>query len=104
MILYELLKVINNDYKVLCNGKEIKKKKNFAKRNLFKPSNNLQRAIGRVAVVADCAHALGAFWHGKMAGEIADFFSFSFHAVNVLETEVMKWDCKEWTKNGGLKK
>lgn len=48
------------------------------KRNLFKPSNDIQKAIGRVAVVADCAHALGASWHGKMTGEIADFSSFSF--------------------------
>ena len=56
------------------------------KRNLFRPSNDIQRAIGRVAVVADCAHALGASWHGKMAGEIADFSSFSFHAVKNLTT------------------
>ena len=56
------------------------------KRNLFKPSNDIQKAIGRVAVVADCAHALGASWHGKMAGEIADFSSFSFHAVKNLTT------------------
>lgn len=56
------------------------------KRNLFKPSNDIQEAIGRVAVVADCAHALGASWHGKMAGEIADFSSFSFHAVKNLTT------------------
>lgn len=56
------------------------------KRNLFKPSNDIQRAIGRIAVVADCAHALGASWRGKMAGEIADFSSFSFHAVKNLTT------------------
>lgn len=56
------------------------------KRDLFKPANDIQRAIGRVAVVADCAHALGASWHGKMAGEIADFSSFSFHAVKNLTT------------------
>lgn len=48
------------------------------KRNSFKPSNDIQKAIGRVAVVADCAHALGASWHGKMAGEIADFLLFLF--------------------------
>ena len=56
------------------------------KRHLFKPANDIQRAVGRVAVVADCAHALGASWHGKMAGEIADFSSFSFHAVKNLTT------------------
>ena len=46
------------------------------KKDLFKPSNDIQKAIGRVAVVADCAHALGASRHGKMAGEIADFLLF----------------------------
>lgn len=58
------------------------------KKYLFKSANDIQKAIGRVAVVADCAHSLGASRHGKIAGEIADFSSFSFHAVNVLETEV----------------
>lgn len=56
------------------------------KRDFFKPANDIQKAIGRVAVVADCAHALGASWHDKMAGEIADFSSFSFHAVKNLTT------------------
>jgi len=56
------------------------------KRNLFTPSNKIQQALGRVAVVADCAHALGASRHGKMAGEIADFTSFSFHAVKNFNT------------------
>lgn len=56
------------------------------KRHLFQPQGKVQKAIGRVAVVADCAHALGAVWKGKMAGEIADFTSFSFHAVKNLTT------------------
>jgi dTDP-4-amino-4,6-dideoxygalactose transaminase len=56
------------------------------KKHLFKPSNKIQEAMGRVAVVADCAHALGAQWHGKMAGSIADFSSFSFHAVKNFTT------------------
>jgi dTDP-4-amino-4,6-dideoxygalactose transaminase len=56
------------------------------KRHLFKASNKIQEAMGRVAVVADCAHALGAQWHGKMAGSIADFSSFSFHAVKNFTT------------------
>jgi dTDP-4-amino-4,6-dideoxygalactose transaminase len=56
------------------------------KKHLFKPSNKIQKAMGRVAVVADCAHALGSQWHGKMAGSIADFSSFSFHAVKNLTT------------------
>lgn len=57
-----------------------------AKRALFKPSNDIQRAIGRCAVIADAAHAFGAMWHGRMCGEIADFTSFSFHAVKNLTT------------------
>ena len=57
-----------------------------SKRHLFKASSTLQKALGRIAVVADCAHAIGAFRHGKMAGEIADFSSFSFHAVKNLTT------------------
>ena len=57
------------------------------KKHLFRASNDIQRAIGRVAICADAAHAFGALWHDKMVGSIADFSSFSFHAVNVFETE-----------------
>lgn len=57
-----------------------------AKKGLFKPSNDIQRAIGRCVVIADAAHAFGAMWHGRMCGEIADFTSFSFHAVKNLTT------------------
>ncbi len=56
------------------------------KKHLFKPSNDIQKAMGRVAVCADCAHALGATKNGKNAGQIADFTSFSFHAVKNLTT------------------
>ena len=56
------------------------------KKNLFHPDNDIQRAIGRVAIVADCAHALGASRNGVMAGNIADFSSFSFHAVKNFTT------------------
>ena len=56
------------------------------KKHLFKPANNIQKAMGRVAVCADCAHALGAIKDGKNAGQIADFTSFSFHAVKNLTT------------------
>ena len=52
----------------------------------FKPSNDLQSKIGRIAVCADAAHAFGASWHGKMVGGIADFTSFSFHAVKNFTT------------------
>lgn len=56
------------------------------KKKLFRACNDIQKAIGRVAVLADCAHALGASKDGKMAGEIADFTSFSFHAVKNFTT------------------
>ena len=56
------------------------------KKNLFRPSNEIQKAIGRIAVCADTAHAFGAKRHGKMIGSIADFSSFSFHAVKNFTT------------------
>ena len=56
------------------------------KKHLFQPSNEIQRAMGRISVNADAAHAFGAKWHGKMVGNIADFSSFSFHAVKNLTT------------------
>ncbi len=56
------------------------------KKSLFQPENPMQRAIGRVAVCADAAHSFGASWHGQMVGSIADFSSFSFHAVKNLTT------------------
>lgn len=57
-----------------------------ARKALFRPSNEIQKAIGRVAVLADCAHAFGSEWHGCKAGSIADFSCFSFHAVKNLTT------------------
>lgn len=56
------------------------------KKHLFHPANEIQRKIGRIIVAADDAHAFGAQRHGKMAGAIADFSSFSFHAVKNLTT------------------
>ena len=56
------------------------------KKYLFQPNNKIQRAIGRVSVNTDAAHAFGAKWHGKIIGSIADFSSFSFHAVKNLTT------------------
>lgn len=70
---------------IICDYKkifEIVNKKSY----LFKANNDIQSAIGRVAVLADCAHALGARQNGKRAGEIADFTSFSFHAVKNFTT------------------
>ena len=57
-----------------------------SKKALFRPANKLQKAIGRVAIMADTAHAFGAWWHGKPIGSVADFSSFSFHAVKNLTT------------------
>jgi dTDP-4-amino-4,6-dideoxygalactose transaminase len=56
------------------------------KLNLFKPSSPIQVILGRVAIMADTAHSFGANWHGRMTGNIADFSSFSFHAVKNLTT------------------
>ena len=56
------------------------------KRGIFKPNSDIQKALGRVAVMADTAHAFGASRKGVMAGNIADFSSFSFHAVKNLTT------------------
>ena len=56
------------------------------KKALFKPSNDIQKALGRVAVMADTAHSFGAQRNEKKAGVLADFSSFSFHAVKNLTT------------------
>ena len=56
------------------------------KKSLFRPNNALQAKIGRIVVSADCAHSFGGMRKGKMAGEIADFSSFSFHAVKNFTT------------------
>lgn len=57
-----------------------------SKRNLFKPTNEIQEAYNRIIVLADAAHAFGARQRGMMCGQIADFTSFSFHAVKNLTT------------------
>jgi len=57
-----------------------------AKKKLFKPNNDIQKAIGRVVVLADTAHAFGASRKGVKAGKIADFSAFSFHAVKNFTT------------------
>ena len=56
------------------------------KKNLFKPNNEIQAALGRIAVMADTAHAFGAKRRGEMIGSVADFSSFSFHAVKNFTT------------------
>lgn len=74
-------------------------------RHQFHPNNELQRAFGRVVVLADAAHAFGAQWHGKMCGEIADFTSFSFHAVKNLTTAeggALTWHLPECMNDTGI--
>lgn len=71
-----------------------------SKKGLFRPSNEIQKIFERVIVLADAAHAFGAKWHGKMCGEIADFTSFSFHAVKNLTTA--EGGALTWKSHEGL--
>lgn len=69
-----------------------------SRKSLFRPSNEIQKVFGRVIVLADAAHAFGAKRHGRMCGEIADFTSFSFHAVKNLTTAeggALTWRSRE---------
>lgn len=56
------------------------------KASLFRPANDLQSHRGRVAIIADAAHSLGAAYHGQASGSVADFTAFSFHAVKNVTT------------------
>ena len=67
------------DYDVLCNIVE-------SERSKFRPSNKLQEAFGRPILIADAAHSFGAVKRGQKSGSVADFSSFSFHAVKNLTT------------------
>lgn len=70
------------------------------KKHLFRAANEIQKRIGRVAVIADSAHALGASRKGKMAGEAADFTSFSYHAVKNFTTA--EGGAATWNIPGGM--
>lgn len=71
------------------------------KKDLFRASDNaIQKALNRVIVVSDCAHALGAEWHGLRTGEIGDFSSFSFHAVKNFTTA--EGGCVTWKSIDGI--
>jgi len=90
---------------ILCNYNRIfQAVKN--KRELFIPGGNtelgirIQKALNRAAILADSAHALGASRNGKMAGEIADFTSFSFHAVKNFTTA--EGGASTWRKFPGI--
>ena len=71
----------------VCDQKRILEIIN-SKRNIFRanPKNELQTALGRVALISDSAHGLGAMRCGKPSGQLADFTAFSFHAVKNLTT------------------
>ncbi|MGB1041396.1 MAG: DegT/DnrJ/EryC1/StrS family aminotransferase [Flavobacteriales bacterium] len=62
----------------IVNDPEIKSK--------YQPSNDIQKQLGRIAVVSDSAHSIGAIYKGKRAGSLADISIFSFHAVKNLST------------------
>jgi dTDP-4-amino-4,6-dideoxygalactose transaminase len=62
----------------LVNDPEIKK--------LYTPNNTLQEMLGRIAVISDSAHSIGANYKGRKAGNLADISIFSFHAVKNLST------------------
>lgn len=52
----------------------------------FQPTNDLQRQLGRIVIMADAAHSFGALYNGKRSGSLADITCFSFHAVKNLST------------------
>ncbi|RUL58469.1 DegT/DnrJ/EryC1/StrS family aminotransferase [Prevotella koreensis] len=76
-----------------------------SKKHLFSACNEIQEAIGRVVIVADAAHAFGATWHGRKIGSVADFTSFSFHAVKNFTTAeggALTWRNVEGIDNDAL--
>ena len=76
-----------------------------SKKHLFHPRNEIQKVFGRVIVSADAAHAFGATWHGKKIGSVADFTSFSFHAVKNFTTAeggALTWRSREGIDNEQL--
>lgn len=70
------------------------------KKSLFRPANDMQKALGRILVLADAAHALGAERHGLKSGNIADFSSFSFHAVKNFTTA--EGGAVTWRQHDGI--
>lgn len=91
---------------VICDYEKIYEIVN-RKKSLFQAKNDIQAKIGRIAVVADAAHAIGAEKNGKKCGEFADFTSFSFHAVKNLTTAeggALVWKDIEGVDNEALYK
>ena len=78
-----------------------------SKKHLFRATNDIQKAFGRIIVLSDAAHAFGAKYGDKMVGEVADFTSFSFHAVKNLTTAeggALTWVSREGMDNEALYK
>ncbi len=76
-----------------------------AEKSKFKPNNKMQEIYGRIVVLGDCAHSFGAVQNGIKAGNIADFSSFSFHAVKNLTTAeggAVTWKSVEGIDNDWL--
>jgi len=70
------------------------------RRDVFQASNELQSLFGRVTVIADAAHALGATWHNRKCGQVGDFTCFSFHAVKNVTTA--EGGAVVWREDRGL--
>lgn len=86
------------DYKALYEIAEKNK-------GIFRPVSDIQKAMGRIAIIADAAHSFGAQQNAKMSGEIADFTSFSFHAVKNLTTAeggAVTWKTIEGVSNDDI--
>ena len=84
---------------IICNYKKIYEVLE-AKKSLFHPANQRQAAIGRIAILSDCAHGFGAVLEGKKAGLFGDFTCFSFHAVKNLTTA--EGDAVTWKAFDGI--
>lgn len=77
------------------------------KKSVFKPCGQMQEALGRIAIMADTAHSFGAEYHGVMNGNVADFSSFSFHAVKNFTTAeggALTWRDIEGVNNADIYK
>ena len=70
---------------IICDYDRIRKIID-SKKNLFKANSELQKKFERIILISDCAHGIGAMRNNVHSGNIADFTSFSFHAVKNLTT------------------
>lgn len=84
---------------ILCDYEKIFKIVE-SKKDIFKAKNEIQKKFNRVIIMADCAHGFGAKQNGKMAGELADFTCFSFHAVKNLTTA--EGGAATWKEKAGM--